>query len=151
MGEQRAIHHIELFGSRRIKSIRNEHINIAPRSGHIAPCDPHRFRVEVAGMNRDAHMASSCQRSQLNRRITSSTSQLKHAQLSRWGFTRKRLDVTEQTRHATADGIDPSQPLKSLIMSDRIKTRLIHHLRLPITSHGGQAQEHPWMRIGSPP
>jgi hypothetical protein len=93
-------------------------------------------------MNRYSNIASSGKRSKLNCCITSSTSQFKHAQLSGWTLTRKRLNGTKQTRHATTDGIDPSQTLEGLIMGDRIQARLIHHLGLPITLHWSPAQKH---------
>nr|ADD94853.1 hypothetical protein [uncultured marine bacterium MedDCM-OCT-S04-C72] len=93
-------------------------------------------------MNSYIQFASSGERSKLNRRIATSASQLKHAQLSGGTLTCECLNVTKQPWHTATDSIDSTQTLKGSIMLGWIEPRLIHNFGPPITLHRGPAQRH---------
>jgi hypothetical protein len=91
-------------------------------------------------LNQYIQIASTGERSKLNRRIATSASQLKHAQLSGWTLTCERLNVTKQPWHTATDSIDTTKTLKGLVVLGWIEPRLIHDFGLPITLHRGPAQ-----------
>ena len=76
----------------------------------------------------------------LNRRIATSASQLKHAQLSRWTLTCKGLNMMKQPWHTATDSINPTKTLKGSVILGWIKPRLIHDFGTSITLHRGPAR-----------